>query len=65
MGRMTPNIETATTWLSCTMASGSRHQKQKSPLLRAFLFASLVALAEFGRRDWIRTNDPHHVKVVL
>jgi hypothetical protein len=18
-----------------------------------------------GRRDWIRTNDPHHVKVVL
>ncbi|VAY86593.1 hypothetical protein CARN8_110005 [mine drainage metagenome] len=20
---------------------------------------------EFGRRDWIRTNDPHHVKVVL
>ena len=19
----------------------------------------------FGRRDWIRTNDPHHVKVVL
>ena len=20
---------------------------------------------EFGRRDWTRTNDPHHVKVVL
>ena len=20
---------------------------------------------ELGRRDWIRTNDPHHVKVVL
>ena len=20
---------------------------------------------QFGRRDWIRTNDPHHVKVVL
>ncbi len=19
----------------------------------------------FGRRNWIRTNDPHHVKVVL
>ena len=19
----------------------------------------------FGRRDWTRTNDPHHVKVVL
>ena len=21
--------------------------------------------SEFGRRDWTRTNDPHHVKVVL
>ena len=21
--------------------------------------------AEIGRRDWTRTNDPHHVKVVL
>ena len=20
---------------------------------------------EIGRRDWTRTNDPHHVKVVL
>ena len=20
---------------------------------------------KFGRRDWTRTNDPHHVKVVL
>jgi len=20
---------------------------------------------ESGRRDWTRTNDPHHVKVVL
>ena len=20
---------------------------------------------EFGRRDWTRTNDPHHVKVVF
>ena len=20
---------------------------------------------KFGRHDWIRTNDPHHVKVVL
>ena len=20
---------------------------------------------ELGRRDWTRTNDPHHVKVVL
>jgi hypothetical protein len=25
----------------------------------------IVVLMIFGRRDWIRTNDPHHVKVVL
>jgi hypothetical protein len=25
----------------------------------------LVFNTEFGRRDWTRTNDPHHVKVVL
>jgi hypothetical protein len=25
----------------------------------------LVLPTEFGRRDWTRTNDPHHVKVVL
>jgi hypothetical protein len=25
----------------------------------------LVPSTEFGRRDWTRTNDPHHVKVVL
>jgi hypothetical protein len=26
--------------------------------------SSVSGLAS-GRRDWIRTNDPHHVKVVL
>jgi hypothetical protein len=25
----------------------------------------LSALVFVGRRDWTRTNDPHHVKVVL
>jgi len=30
-----------------------------------FLVPRLSKLLEFGRRDWIRTNDPHHVKVVL
>ena len=25
----------------------------------------LDSTTEFGRRDWTRTNDPHHVKVVL
>jgi NADH dehydrogenase [ubiquinone] 1 alpha subcomplex assembly factor 1 len=25
----------------------------------------LVSSTKFGRRDWTRTNDPHHVKVVL
>jgi hypothetical protein len=24
-----------------------------------------ACLQKFGRRDWTRTNDPHHVKVVL
>ncbi len=27
--------------------------------------ASLRVQWETGRRDWTRTNDPHHVKVVL
>ena len=27
--------------------------------------AGAVSLESFGRRDWTRTNDPHHVKVVL
>ena len=26
---------------------------------------SLISLEKIGRRDWTRTNDPHHVKVVL
>ena len=26
---------------------------------------SFVSGLVFGRRDWIRTNDPYHVKVVL
>ena len=29
------------------------------------LLQALVGACEFGRRDWTRTNDPHHVKVVL
>jgi hypothetical protein len=32
----------------------------------AFAFLQLPdLLVKFGRRDWTRTNDPHHVKVVL
>ena len=27
--------------------------------------AKLIYREEFGRRDWTRTNDPHHVKVML
>jgi hypothetical protein len=34
---------------------------QKTALMRYII----VVLMIFGRRDWIRTNDPHHVKVVL
>jgi hypothetical protein len=25
----------------------------------------LICRQQFGRRDWTRTNDPHHVKVML
>jgi hypothetical protein len=25
----------------------------------------LDSIEDVGRRDWTRTNDPHHVKVVL
>ena len=25
----------------------------------------LIYREKFGRRDWTRTNDPHHVKVML
>jgi hypothetical protein len=25
----------------------------------------LIHREKFGRRDWTRTNDPHHVKVML
>jgi hypothetical protein len=29
-------------------------------------FSKVLDLIEdIGRRDWTRTNDPHHVKVVL
>jgi hypothetical protein len=34
-------------------------QKTKKPNTKHFV------LGLFGRRDWTRTNDPHHVKVVL
>jgi len=38
------------------------HQKKKSPeRFRQVLDFITVS----GRRDWTRTNDPHHVKVVL
>ena len=41
-------------------------KKQKCLLKsRHFCSQALVLLALFGRRDWTRTNDPHHVKVVL
>ena len=38
-----------------------------TPLIesRTGLLATLVldSIHDFGRRDWTRTNDPHHVKV--
>jgi hypothetical protein len=38
------------------------HSKQSGATWRRFVFDFPT---EFGRRDWTRTNDPHHVKVVL
>lgn len=43
--------------LSASIRTNNQDQ-QKSPLHG-------VQRAVFGRRDWIRTNDPYHVKVVL
>jgi hypothetical protein len=36
-------------------------QKRKKPQKRLFC----LPRKNLGRRDWTRTNDPHHVKVVL
>ena len=41
-------------------AGSSGQEKTRKPLADKDLRASSV-----GRRDWTRTNDPHHVKVVL
>ena len=35
--------------------------KEDAPFGKLFCFATY----NIGRRDWTRTNDPHHVKVVL
>ena len=63
--------------MACTTAYSRLNAgdpETKKPLCRAAFcteFLSLhaevwVASAERnGRRDWTRTNDPHHVKVVL
>ena len=41
-------------------------QPVQSSFARAVLsFAVNDLVHESGRRDWTRTNDPHHVKVVL
>ena len=37
------------------------HQEKSTWCRRQVLDSS----TKFGRRDWTRTNDPHHVKVVL
>ena len=50
-------------WL---VTSRFSHRKQKN---RPEAVLSVLQLVDFlpysGRRDWTRTNDPHHVKVVL
>ena len=33
--------------------------------LKVYVERQADAGSSLGRRDWTRTNDPHHVKVVL
>ena len=49
--------------------AGERAAKSKIKTKRAILFIGGNRITDVrdivGRRDWTRTNDPHHVKVVL
>ena len=47
-----------------TLPDGSVREFDK-PVSVAELAQSIGAGQDSGRRDWTRTNDPHHVKVVL
>ena len=49
------------------LASASARQRQGADKEKApeSFDSGASNLQNFGRRDWIRTNDPHHVKVVL
>jgi hypothetical protein len=40
--------------------ASNRSRKRETPVNEKFTGVFCV-----GRRDWTRTNDPHHVKVVL
>ena len=39
--------------------------KDQKKARHEFIRVGLLIPTKSGRRDWIRTNDPHHVKVVL
>ncbi len=41
------------------------HERVNFALLLNESAVAAVKPTEIGRRDWTRTNDPHHVKVVL
>lgn len=41
-----------------------KQEETKKPTCSGRLFQAGVLL-DSGRREWIRTNDPYHVKVVL
>ena len=49
--------------LAAVMASPNSSPEVPQP--DAETSKSVSAKERFGRRDWTRTNDPHHVKVVL
>ncbi|WP_236425912.1 hypothetical protein, partial [Pseudomonas syringae] len=44
---------------------GTKIFNKKGSTFRLTLFLPPSRADLFGRRDWTRTNDPHHVKVVL
>jgi hypothetical protein len=44
---------------------GDWGRNEKPPAGGSTSSATISFIREIGRRDWTRTNDPHHVKVVL
>jgi hypothetical protein len=57
------SVTTVTYWPNNKKPTAFR--KKPSPRTPARCPLREAVGSEVGRRDWTRTNDPHHVKVVL